>query len=204
MKIAAVILAAGSSSRMGQPKQMLDIHGEKLLIKTIRTVMDAGIPKIFVVLGAEEETHRDLIKNLPVEIIHHTDWQRGMGSSLKVGVRQLIAEEPSTEMVLVSVCDQPLLSSQHLQVMITRYKETGKAIIASAYAGAPGVPALFHHSFFNKLIHIADDQGAKKIMLENAGDTSLVPFPGGEVDLDTMEDYQSYLDGGLDAGAKTG
>lgn len=194
MKSAAVILAAGSSSRMGQSKQTLDIHGEKLLIRTIQTVMRAGVSRVIIVLGSEEKAHRDLIKELRVDIIHNTGWQRGMGSSLKAGLRQLISNDPSTEVVVVSVCDQPLLSPENIQALINRYKETGKAVIASEYSGAPGVPALFHKSYFERLMRLPDDQGAKKIILENIGETSLVPFPGGEVDLDTMEDYRSYLD----------
>lgn len=194
MKSAAVILAAGSSSRMGQSKQMLDIHGEKLLIKTIQSVMRAGIPRVIIVLGAEEKAHRDLIKDLPVEVIHNADWRRGMGSSLKAGIRQLITHDPATEVVVVSVCDQPLLSPQNIQALITQYKETGKAVIASEYSGAPGVPALFHKSFFERLMRLPDDQGAKRIILENIGEASLIRFPGGEIDLDTMEDYRSYLD----------
>lgn len=193
MKSAAVILAAGSSSRMGQSKQMLDIDGEKLLVKTIHAVIGAGIPKVIVVLGAEEKAHRDLIKDLPVEVIHHRDWQRGMGSSLKAGLGKLITDAPSTEVVIVSVCDQPLLSSGNLRALLTRYDETGKAVIASAYSGAPGVPALFHKSFFDRLMRLPDDHGAKMVILENMGEASLIPFPGGEIDLDTMEDYRSYL-----------
>lgn len=194
MKSAAVILAAGSSSRMGQSKQMLDIHGEKLLIRTIGSFLRAGIPRVIVVLGANEKRHRELISDLPVEIIHNTDWERGMGSSLKTGVRKVVVDDPSVEVVIVSVCDQPLLSSGHIESLLARHKETGKKVIASQYSGAPGVPALFHKTFYEKLMHLPDDQGAKKIILENTEETSLIPFPGGEIDLDTMEDYQSYLD----------
>lgn len=193
MKSAAVILAAGSSSRMGQSKQMLDIDGEKLLIRTIGSFLRAGIPRVIVVLGADEKRHRELISDLPVEIIHNTDWQRGMGSSLKTGVRKVVADDPPVEVVIVSVCDQPLLSSGHIESLVARHKETGKKVIASQYSGAPGVPALFHKTFFERLMLLPDDQGAKKIILENTEDTSLIPFPGGEIDLDTMEDYQSYL-----------
>lgn len=194
MKSAAVILAAGSSSRMGQSKQMLDIRGEKLLVKTIRTIISAGIHRVIIVLGAEEKAHRDLISDLPVEVIYNEDWQRGMGSSLKAGLRDLIADDRSPEVVVVSVCDQPLLKPQNIQALIARHQETGKPIVASEYSGAPGVPALFHKSFFERLMRLPDDQGAKKIILDNIGEASLVSFPEGEFDLDTIEDYRSYLD----------
>ena len=194
MKSAALILAAGSSSRMGQSKQMLDIHGEKLLIKTIEAFFAAGVTTVIIVLGAEEKTHRDLISHLPVDVVHNSEWQRGMGSSLKTGIRKLTTDYPSADAAIVSVCDQPLLSPQHIQALLARYDATAKKLIASEYSGAPGVPVLFHKSFFEGLMRLPDDQGAKKIILENIGEASLVPFPGGEIDLDTMEDYRSFLD----------
>mgnify|MGYP006215771903 CR=1 FL=1 len=107
---------------------------------------------------------------------------------------KVVADDPSVEVVIVSVCDQPLLSSGHIESLLARHKETGKKVIASQYSGAPGVPALFHKTFFERLMLLPDDQGAKKIILENMGEASLIPFPGGEIDLDTMEDYRSYLD----------
>ena len=172
---------------------MLDIHGEKLLVRTIRMFLDAQIRNVLVVLGANQEAHRELVKGLAVDVIYNRDWESGIGSSIKAGLQYLFLKYPSAESVIVSVCDQPLLTPETVYNLITRYRETGKPVIASSYADVPGVPVLFHKSYFEKLSRLADDQGAKRIIIQNPADVSLVPFPGGEIDLDTMEDYQRYI-----------
>ncbi|HET9487875.1 MAG TPA: nucleotidyltransferase family protein [Chryseosolibacter sp.] len=189
----AIILAAGSSSRMGQPKQMLDIHGEKLLVKTIQTVLHSGINAVTVVLGADEEAHRKLIRDLPVDVVYNEQWQAGMGSSLKTGLVHLTTKHPSLEAVIVLVCDQPLLTPQAIHNLFAKYQETKKPVVASRYSEMPGVPALFNKKYFEKLAALPDDQGAKKIILQNPADVAEVDFPGGEVDLDTMEDYNAFV-----------
>lgn len=193
MNIAAIILAAGSSSRMKQSKQLLDIHGEQLLAKTVQAVLNAGIADVAVVLGADEEQHRKIIERLPVETVFNKHWQRGMGSSLKAGLLHVLSQHPSLDAVMVLVCDQPLLERGNISGLVERYHETGKPIIASRYSGKPGVPALFDKSYFEQLARLADDQGAKKVILQNMEDVSEVDFPGGEVDLDTREDYDAFL-----------
>ena len=192
MNTSAIILAAGPSSRMGQSKQMLDIDGEKLLVKTIRTILNAGVSSVVVVLGSDEKKHRDLIKDLPVDIILNPNWANGMGSSIKTGLQYLTTKNPSLQGVIVSVCDQPLVSTQNISNLIRRYEETGKPIIASRYLKIRGVPVLFDKTYFPKLMALPDDQGAKKIIQQNPEDVSEVDFPGGEIDLDTMEDYEAF------------
>jgi molybdenum cofactor cytidylyltransferase len=192
MTSAAIILAAGSSSRMGQSKQLLDIKGKKLLIRTIDTVLQAGISEVTVVLGSEEPMHRKILKGLPVDIVHNPDWENGMGSSLKTGLRYLISKNTSLEAIVVLVCDQPLLTRENISSLLDKYHDVSKPIIASRYSGMPGVPALFDKSYFKKLAALPDDQGAKKIILQNPADVYEVDFPGGEVDLDTMEDYRAF------------
>jgi len=175
---------------------MLDVNGERLLAKTIRTVLTAGIRNIAVVLGADREGHRRMIENLPVDIVYNDNWERGMGSSLKTGLKHLTGKYPSLESVIVTVCDQPLMQPEHISNLLSKQKQTGKPIIASRYSQMPGVPALFARSYFQKLSLLPDHQGAKGIILQNPGDLIEVDFPGGEVDLDTMEDYEAFLRGG--------
>jgi len=193
MNSAAIILAAGSSTRMGQSKQMLDVKGEKLLVTTIQTVLKAGITNTTVVLGADEESHRKIIRDLPVDIVYNKNWERGMGNSLKSGLASLIQKNPALEAIVVTVCDQPLMKPENITNLLAKYKETGKPVIASRYSQMPGVPALFDKSYFRKLALLPDDQGAKKIILQNKDDVCEVDFPGGEVDLDTMEDYEAFV-----------
>src|SRR5687768_5483312 len=104
MNSGAIILAAGPSSRMGQSKQLLNIKGEKLLAKTILTVLKAEIPAVTVVLGAQEKEHRNVIQHLPVDIVYNKHWERGMGSSLKSGLLHIRSKHPALDAVVVLVC----------------------------------------------------------------------------------------------------
>ena len=193
MNCGAILLAAGSSSRMGRSKQLLDINGEKLLVKTIQTVIRARIPAVTVVLGAEEQAHRNAIQHLPVDIVVNQHWKRGMGSSLKSGLTHLLSKNPTLPAVIVLVCDQPLLKQENISALVSKYGETKKPLIASRYKQMPGVPALFDSRYFEQLAKLPDDEGAKKILLQNRGDVIHVDFPGGEVDLDTREDYEAFI-----------
>lgn len=195
MQTGAIILAAGSSSRMGQSKQMLDIDGEKLLSRTTRAALDAGLQQVVVVVGYDDVAHRKILAGLPVEIVHNSRWKNGMGSSLKAGLTHLLSMNPALNAVIVSVCDQPLLNSRIFIDLVHKFHETQKPVIASRYSNMPGVPALFDKRYFAKLAALPDDQGAKRILLQNPGDVEQVDFPGGEIDLDTMEDYDAFMEG---------
>jgi molybdenum cofactor cytidylyltransferase len=116
-----------------------------------------------------------------------------MGSSLKAGLEYLGSKDSLPDVVIISVCDQPLLSAKNISNLLKKYQETGKPIVASRYSGKPGVPALFDRSCFSKLQALGDGQGAKSLMLQNPDDVTEVEFPGGEVDLDTMEDYEKFV-----------
>jgi molybdenum cofactor cytidylyltransferase len=193
MTPAAILLAAGPSSRMGRSKQMLDIDGQQLLIKTTRTFLDAGVSPLIVVLGSDEKAHKALLTGHPVAIVSNSNWQSGMGTSLKAGLTHLLSVAPSSQAVILSVCDQPLLSSDLIRELIKTYYREQKKIVASLYSGEPGVPALFDAAYFEKLASLPDNQGAKKLILENPSDAAVVPFPGGEIDLDTMQDYERFI-----------
>jgi len=193
MKTGAIILAAGSSSRMGTSKQLLDVSGEKLLARTVGTVMDAGLDNIVVVLGADEAAHRDALHHLKVHIAVNEQWKAGMGSSIKAGMLRLTNLLPDLEAVMIFVCDQPLLTKDLVWEIVARFRETKKPIVASGYSGAAGVPVLFARSYFDELAQISDDQGAKKLIVRNPDHVEIVAFPGGEIDLDTREDYERFL-----------
>ena len=192
MKSAIIILAAGASTRLGRSKQMLDIGGEPLLLRTVRAAMGADAGRVVVVLGANDQLHRDILQKMPVEIVYNDQWQKGMGSSLKAGLRHLIFPDDLLEAVVIAVCDQPLLSGQTIKNLFDRYRESGKPIIASLYAGQPGVPVLFAKTYFKSVLEIADEEGAKKIIRDNGSEVDLVDFPGGAVDVDTPEDYDEF------------
>jgi len=192
VKSVAIILAAGSSSRMGQSKQLLKVENESLLRKTIRTVIASEVDKAVVVLGSNEEAHHQEIIDLPVQVIFNAAWEKGMGSSLKCGVHFVEKHFPSCEEILITVCDQPLLTSDHLKKMLHSFRSEKKSIVASFYSGSPGVPVLFHQSMFKKLLTMEDQHGAKKIIKDNTNLVSQIDFPQGSIDLDTPDDWGKF------------
>ena len=192
-ELAIILLAAGPSSRMGQPKQQLLIDEKTLLARAVEIALKSGIGKIIVMLGSQEETHRQLLKEMPVDTIFNAQWQKGMGSSLKTGLQNVISNNPKTEAIIVMVCDQPLLQVEHIQALIRKYKETNSLIIASAYASTMGVPVLFNQKLFTEIFELQDDQGAKKIIQQHHDQVETIDFPEGAVDLDTPEDYYNFV-----------
>jgi molybdenum cofactor cytidylyltransferase len=190
-EIAIILLAAGSSSRMGQSKQQLPIYGKSLLAYSAEIAMKSDVAKVIVVLGSEEEAHRKILKDLSVDIVVNSKWQTGMGSSLKAGLKHIINNNPKTEAAIVMVCDQPLLTSDHINSLIQKYRKTNALLVASSYSNTNGVPALFSHKLFDDILNLSDEHGAKKIIQQYPVET--IDLPEGTIDLDTPEDYKTFL-----------
>ncbi len=188
--IGVILLAAGSSSRMGQSKQLLEIKGEQLLWKSTQTALQSEAEKIIVVLGANEQEHRKIIQSLSVDIVVNPDWKDGMGSSLKKGLHQLLQTKPTLDAVIIMVCDQPLLTTGHLNKLIQIFRQTKSPIVASYYSNTAGVPALFEKSVFEKLLNVENESGARKIIQQNKDLVQTVDFPEGAVDVDTPDDFK--------------
>jgi molybdenum cofactor cytidylyltransferase len=104
-----------------------------------------------------------------------------------------MSQKPLPDLIMILVCDQPLLRPENLVGLLRKYKEVGKPIIASRYSEMPGVPVLFDKTYYDRLMALPDKEGAKKVILQNLLDVAQVPFPGGEIDLDTREDYKAFL-----------
>ncbi len=191
--IGAIILAAGSSSRMGTSKQLLEVDGKSMLTRTVDAVLNAGLHDVVVVLGANEAAHRAALGNSKVHITANQRWAAGMGSSIKAGVNYLLKTVDGLQAAIILVCDQPMLTKDTIESIILRFRNTNKPIIGCGYDGVAGVPALFARPYLEKLLQLSDDQGARRIMVQNPGDVAIVPFIGGEIDLDTREDYERFL-----------
>lgn len=191
---AIIILAAGSSDRMGQPKQLLKVNGKTLIRHTVNEALAALPNTVFVVTGANENTVVADLSCCPgIHIIHNPDWQNGMSSSIRTGIAASLAAHPTIQGCLISVCDQPFITSGIFAQLISAHKKNPQSIIASAYQGVSGVPALFDRSYFSLLEELRGKEGAKKILSSLADHVLTVPFPRGNVDLDTPEDYRRYL-----------
>jgi molybdenum cofactor cytidylyltransferase len=183
-ELACVILAAGGSARLGQPKQLVKIEGETLLRRTVRLAGEAGCDPIVVVLGSEAERMRAEVSEYGTVIVTNGDWPSGMGSSLCSGVQAVARLDPQPANVLLLVCDQLALNADVLRRLIERQR-TG--ITASRYGGRPGVPAIFSSAFYPELMAVTGDRGARGILERHASAVTCVDFPEGEADLDTRE-----------------
>ncbi len=180
---------------MGRSKQLLEIEGEPLLCRCVKVALAATPDHVVVILGSNEKPHREIISQLPVHIISNYYWKTGMGSSIKTGLNYLIQSDAGLDGVIIVVCDQPALSSEHLLNLINTFVASRKPIVASHYSNSNGVPVLFGRSFFSNLLLLSDDQGAKKIVHQFPDQVEAVDFPQGAFDLDTEEDYKKYLEG---------
>ncbi len=190
--ISLILLAAGSSFRMGQSKQLLLIENEPLLLRSTKAALASSFENVIVVLGAQEKEHRSIIAHLPIQIVLNQNWEDGMGGSIKKGLSHVLNVLPETQATMIMVCDQPLLTSSHLDKIMTVYKQTQKSIVASHYSDSAGVPALFDKAVFPELLNIDDNQGAKKVIHQHPEFLALVDFYGGEIDLDTWQEYQDF------------
>ena len=186
----AIILAAGRSQRMGSPKQLL-VFGEKKLIQhTIDAVKASSVNKIIVVFGYESEMISEAIDATGLQIDVNNDWSTGMASSVKAGM-EVIADSGFTfDKVILLVCDQPYIEAKIIDDLLDQQRQSGKPVVASVYGGKHGVPALFDKSYFYLLKQLSGDEGARKIIRENLGDVATIPFPSGEIDIDTPSAYE--------------
>lgn len=189
--IGIIILAAGASTRLGQPKQLLIYKENSLIFNTVEIAVNSGCSPIIVVLGAYADLILPEISNFPVKIVENYDWQAGMNTSLGAGIKTLQATHEIIEAVIIMVCDQPFLSTNLIQKMIDIYYLKLNPIVASEYAGTLGAPALFSSSLFPEMLNLKTDKGAKQIINKYASQVATVNFPRGEIDIDTFTDYES-------------
>ena len=186
--VAAVIIAAGSSSRLGQPKQLLVFEGETLVERAIRIARDAGTSRVLVVLGAHRQQIEDRVELSDVEIVVNPDWEEGMASSIRAGTQALDRDSSECSAVLLMTCDQPAVTAEHLRSMLAAFERDPDKAVASVYAAKRGIPAIFPREAFADLLALRGDQGARGLLAGAARTVIEVPLAGGEVDIDRAED----------------
>lgn len=183
--VGVILLAAGGSSRLGTPKQLLrDASGETLLARATRAALASACHPVVVVLGAGADAIRPALEGLPVTVAVNPDWESGMAASLQTGLAVL----GDADAALVMLCDQPGVTPALLTSLVDTYHRTGHALVACEYGGILAVPALFDHSLFPDLQALRGEQGARRVIQSYAGPLSRVPFPEGLSDVDTAAD----------------
>ncbi|HYL82397.1 MAG TPA: nucleotidyltransferase family protein [Candidatus Acidoferrum sp.] len=189
--VGIVILAAGASTRMGVPKQLLRHRGLCLIRHAAETALGSTCRPVVIVLGANAEQIRPEVEGLSVQVVQNPHWAQGLGSSIRAGVEVLASAADPPEAVVLTLCDQPLVCSKDLEALVTVYRSTQRSIVASQYAETLGVPALFAQSVLPELLHLAGDAGAKQVIQRHLATVWPVPCPHAAVDLDTLEDYDA-------------
>lgn len=188
-----IILAAGSSSRLGRPKQLLPFNGKSLLEHTVDVANDSIAEPVIVILGANADMLEKEISEKKIHVEVNNEWQEGMASSVRCGITALMRVAPEADAAIIMVCDQPFVSPELLNELINQQKNTGKPIVASQYEKTIGPPALFHKTIFPELLKLKGDAGARKIIEQRKDDVATVSFKKGNIDIDTEADYKTIL-----------
>lgn len=190
-KVAAVIVAAGASSRMPAIKQLLPWKNTTLLDHVIKQLEQAGADHIFVVLGAHE---KEILKNIDssnISIIHNHDWSQGMGTSIAKTISYFKDHQLEFDGLLIVSCDQPLVKINHYKKLINSCINEGR-IVASSYNEGLGIPVVFDKIYFNELGTLTRDVGAKSIVKNHMDRLIQIDAPEAAIDLDTKEIYELY------------
>jgi molybdenum cofactor cytidylyltransferase len=187
-----LILAAGSSSRLGRPKQLLPYQGKTLLQHITDEAIKADLASIILITGAHAEQVSAPIHQKEIKIIYNDQWQQGMASGIVAGLSNLVQLKVDIESIIIAVCDQPFLTAELLQELVKMKTDSGKGIVACSYSNTIGTPVLFDHHYFDALMQLKGDEGAKKLVKHNANDLATIPFPKGDMDIDTEEDYALF------------
>lgn len=196
-RVAAIVLAAGGSSRMGQPKQLLPVHGRPMVRHVTEAVCASGLAQVVVVVGAHAEAVKDALDDLPVDIVTNPAWAEGMSISVRAGLRAL---RPDIQAVLMVLADQPALVPDLIQRLVSRYRATAAPIVLPYYQGQRGNPVLFDRELFPELMAVEGDRGGRALIARYAeqAERMEVDDPAVITDIDTRQDYERIWESGND------
>ena len=188
-KVSILILAAGNSSRLGSPKQLIEFEG-KTLIERITEVALSISEDVLIVLGGNSDLILPKLERFEDKIstVFNPDWQQGMGSSIRVGVEKLVDK---SDLILILLSDQPFISKVLLQNMLQTFANYHNPIVSCVYNNTLGVPILFNKSVFPELLKLSGDKGAKSFLHIYENRISTIDFPEGVFDIDTIEDVEN-------------
>ncbi|EZH75228.1 hypothetical protein ATO12_00185 [Aquimarina atlantica] len=192
-KIAQLILAAGSSSRMGEPKQVLPWRNTTLIGHAIQRALLIKETSIYVVLGAHYDTVYKEICHFPVTILKNEEWQSGMGSTICSGIKAIQQDKLSYDGVLISLVDQPLLDIAHFNTLINQFSKKSSVIAATVLDSGIGVPAIIPSKFFDELLQLQADFGARYIIKKHIDHINTVDALDKGVDIDTIAEYHAMI-----------
>nr|WP_287938356.1 nucleotidyltransferase family protein [Algoriphagus sp.] len=189
MKTGVIILAAGSSSRLGRPKQLIEFQGKNFIQKAIKEAKKSKADSFVVVLGWNPDLIKTGFDSDKIPYVINENWEEGMASSMQAGLRFLMEKEHPDQVILMLV-DQPFVDADLLNRLILEKDKSGKGIVASSYSETFGVPAIFDRAYFEEMLSLKGSERAKKVIMKNRADVFALDFPLGAVDLDTEGDLE--------------
>lgn len=193
-KTGIIILAAGTSTRLGSPKQLLVYSGATLLQHSVEVAQTADADPVVVILGANADLIKSEIKNTKANAVVNPEWKEGMASTIRFGLQTLLKLNPEVDAVVMMVADQPFVTAELLNNLMEVHRKKQRSIVASKYGTTFGTPVLFAKRFFPELLELTGDVGAKSLVRKYMNEAAFVFFPEGEIDIDTVEDYEKLKD----------
>ena len=189
LRCGVVILAAGASSRMGTPKQLLELGGRPLLVHAVEAALASAAWPVVVVLGAQADRIRPVLARLPVLVTENPAWPEGMASTIREGIATLQHFSRRLDAAILALCDQPAFSTEVITQLIATQRATGRSIVAARYADRNGAPALFLNEHFPRLLHLTGEDGARSLLNDEPARVAAIDLPALAMDLDTPGDF---------------
>jgi CTP:molybdopterin cytidylyltransferase MocA len=186
-RIGCAVLAAGGSTRLGIPKQLVLFRGVALAARAVRAARASACEDVAVVVGCHRGEVERAVAGLGAEVLCAEDWSKGLSRSIQLATRW--GRERGVAALILAVCDQPLLGAEHIDALARRHRSAGAEVVASSYSGTRGVPALFAASWFDRLETLQGDRGAGAL-LRSAGRVDEVGWEDGRFDIDELEDVE--------------
>lgn len=184
-------MAAGASRRLGSPKQLLPWKKSNLLNHCIRQCLKVDIASIYLIVGANREIVEEQLMSGNYTLLYNKEWEEGMGSSIRTFVQSIDTE--TYDGVLILVADQPFLTGKLLHAFFETIQVGKKQLIISKYDKGKGPPSYFSYHYFDDLLKLKGDDGAKSIIKKNKDGITFIPFPKGNIDIDREEDVEKWL-----------
>jgi molybdenum cofactor cytidylyltransferase len=190
--VAGILLAAGTSSRMGCNKMLFELHGESVLRGAVRRALAGGLSPLLVVLGHQAERAHQQLDGLACQTVINPEYDQGITSSLKAGVSALPSEAVAA---MVMLADMPLVSAEMIAAMVARYRATRAPLVISDYEGVNAPPMLYDRGLFAELLAMTGGGCGREVVKRHRAEAAVLPWPASALaDLDVPEDYARMRD----------
>jgi len=191
--IAAVVLAAGSSTRMGENKLFLRVEGETLLSRVVSRASAAGLDPLIVVVGFERERAEQELSGLPFSCraVFNADHAEGQQTSFRAGIAAVPGASPAA---VVLLADMPRVTAGMITALVERYRETRAPLVVSEYGGVHAPPTLYDRSLFAEILAMSGDGCGRQIVRGHRKEASAVAWPADRLaDVDVPADLAHAL-----------